>query len=339
MLADKSILDLSCIKLQEKHLLPSYSGIYYVIDNQQSIWYIGRSINLQNRWNSVRGHHRYSQLLSISRQEDINLFIYYKQESQNRLKRLEKIQIEQYQPILNYTRVLKKGFNTQKKLFEHTFIRSKGNYLNTSLKILSIDKANKLKSTIKMSNNLENKSNKNNITSNNPNKFLRKFILLNNDEIGLNFELEICIDSQQRLFVRHYAYFAFYYNRITAVDLNDSDKSESCLSTIESRCKYLYEQSIRWLGYKLKPQTVLLIDKEEQFEIETTEIMLPFRMFVDLVEYEWMTKSNMSEILDKNELDWFKNESLSIKVAKYLHDNNLTLYGLLDRLEIDRTSN
>ena len=65
MIADKFILSLDSVELQDKHLLPNCSGIYYVIDNQQIIWYIGRSINLQKRWNSESPHHRYYQLLSI----------------------------------------------------------------------------------------------------------------------------------------------------------------------------------------------------------------------------------------------------------------------------------
>lgn len=38
MLADKFILDLERVELQNKELLPDYSGIYYVIDPQHLIW-------------------------------------------------------------------------------------------------------------------------------------------------------------------------------------------------------------------------------------------------------------------------------------------------------------
>jgi excinuclease UvrABC nuclease subunit len=94
MLADQFILDLECVNLQHKDLLPDYSRIYYVIDRQHLIWYMGRSVNLQKRWNNlVNSHHRYQQLLAISNQENTEFFIYYSQEQKNKLNKLEKAQI------------------------------------------------------------------------------------------------------------------------------------------------------------------------------------------------------------------------------------------------------
>ncbi|MEY2858649.1 MAG: hypothetical protein RLZZ74_2962 [Cyanobacteriota bacterium] len=90
MLADKFILDLERVELQNKELLPDYSGIYYVIDRQHLIWYIGRSINLQQRWNSIENpHHRYHQLLTIATQKNTEFFIHYYQEQKNKLNKLE----------------------------------------------------------------------------------------------------------------------------------------------------------------------------------------------------------------------------------------------------------
>jgi hypothetical protein len=126
--------------------------------------------------------------------------------------------------------------------------------------------------------------------------------------------------------------FIIYCDSINAFILENQNKIESSLSTLESQCQNLYKQSLRWLGYKLSCEKILLIDEEEQFEIETPAIMLPWRMFVELVEYQWATRSNMSQILEKKELEWFENQSLSIKIAKHLHENDLTLYKLIEQI-------
>ena len=59
--------------------------------------------------------------------------------------------------------------------------------------------------------------------------------------------------------------------------------------------------------------------------------MLPFRLFIDLVEYLWLKDYNLPKNLQEQESAWFKNQSLSTKIAKYLHDNNLTLYKLVEQ--------
>ncbi|VEP11354.1 hypothetical protein H1P_1000025 [Hyella patelloides LEGE 07179] len=43
MLTDDFILNLEFVELNHKDLLPSYSGVYYVIDELKQIWYIGQS--------------------------------------------------------------------------------------------------------------------------------------------------------------------------------------------------------------------------------------------------------------------------------------------------------
>ena len=49
MIAEQEILSLSKVTLETKELLPEYAGIYYVIDENQLIWYIGKAKNLRNR--------------------------------------------------------------------------------------------------------------------------------------------------------------------------------------------------------------------------------------------------------------------------------------------------
>ncbi|PSB12211.1 hypothetical protein C7B62_02940 [Pleurocapsa sp. CCALA 161] len=331
MLADKFILDLECVDLQNKELLPDYSGIYYVIDRQHLIWYIGRSVNLQQRWNNiVNPHHRYHQLLTIATQKNTEFFIYYSQEKKNNLNKLEKTQIAKYQPCLNYTPVAKnKYFNSNSvqnyKLRKYSYSNSN---LNTSLTILSDIKNHQNKYMQETINSIQNLSNNNSSLE----QFKRKFINIKNKDLKLNLELEICVDSQNKLFVRHYMHSIFCY-RIDIEDLKDKDSIEDCISTLESHFECLYEHSLRWLGYKLSCKEILLIDEEEQIEIETQAIMLPFRLFVELIEYQWMTDRNLSENLENQDLEWFKEKCLNFKIAKYLHDNDWTLYKLIEQLE------
>lgn len=337
MLADRFILDLERVELQNKELLPDDSGIYYVIDQQHLIWYIGRSVNLQQRWNSVENpHHRYHQLLTIATQKNTEFFIYYSQEQKNKLNKLEKAQIAKYQPCLNYTPVIKnKYFNSNSarnyKLRKSSYSKS---YFNTSLKILSDIKKHKNKSMQETINNtqrvIENSSNNNSSLE----QFKRNFVYINNKNLNLNFELEICVNSQNQFFVRHYMY-SMFHDCVDLNDLNDKSSIEDCLSTLESHCEWLYENSLRYLGYKLSCKNILLIDEEEQFGIETKAIMLPFRMFVQLVEYQWMIERNLSENLENRQIEWFQSQRLSIRIAKHLHDNNLTLYKLIEQLETD----
>jgi hypothetical protein len=340
MLADKFILDMECVNLQNKDLLPDYSGIYYVIDFQHLIWYIGRSVNLQQRWNNAeKPHHRYHQLLAIATQKNTEFFIYYSQEQKNRLNKLEQAHISKYQPCLNYTPVIKdKYFNSNSSRnykLRKSNKYSNTNNLNISLKILSDIKNHKSKYMQETISNIhesvENSLNNKSLLE----QFKRKFINIKNKDLKLNLELEICIDSQKKLFVRHYMYHKFYYNRIDIDDLETKDSVADCISTLESDFKCLYEHSLRWLGYKLSCKNILLIDDEEQFEIETQTIMLPFRMFVDLIEYQWITDRDLSENLENQDLEWFEERHLFLKVAKHLHDNGLTLYKLVEHIEIN----
>ena len=101
MVTDEFILNLDCVELNDKNLLPEYPGIYYVVDADKVVWYVGRSINLWQRWNAEQPHHRYHQLIAISNRENKSFYIYYSETHKKRLYQLEKIQIYKYQPRLN----------------------------------------------------------------------------------------------------------------------------------------------------------------------------------------------------------------------------------------------
>ncbi len=50
---------LPCVALSERNALPSTSGIYFAIDAYGVVQYIGKAVNIQQRWLT---HHRYAQL-------------------------------------------------------------------------------------------------------------------------------------------------------------------------------------------------------------------------------------------------------------------------------------
>ena len=319
MVADEFILNLDSVELNDKNLLPEYPGIYYVVDVNKVIWYIGRSVNLWQRWNAEQPHHRYHQLIAISNRENKSIYIYFSKTPNKQLYQLEKNQIYKYQPRLNNTPVLTKGS-------KHNLIPSLAvciecsdiNKDNTnSLKILSNNYKHKkliIKDEVMIQNSLDTcDKNPEVIVNSSLKEFKRKFITLRDDETELNLQFEICYDSQGKLFVRHYTYFIVYDHVIgvhtRVIDKSDKDTISDPLSTLESNRKSLYKFSIKWLGYKLKCEDILLIDEEEDIKIEAPAIMLRYNLFVDLVEYIWLTDLSLPKTLEEQEKSWYKNQS------------------------------
>lgn len=85
------------VPLQGKELLPEYSVIYYVLDETNTIWYIGKAKNIRKRWQG-KSHHRIYQLEA---QRKKHFTIYYDQISEAQLDSVEKERIEKYHPHLN----------------------------------------------------------------------------------------------------------------------------------------------------------------------------------------------------------------------------------------------
>ena len=72
MLANSEILNLSKVSLETKELLPEYSGIYYVVDENNLVWYIGKAKNIRKRWKG-KAHHRIYQLQQLNHANNILL--------------------------------------------------------------------------------------------------------------------------------------------------------------------------------------------------------------------------------------------------------------------------
>ncbi len=109
------ILGLPKVLLQAKQLLPEYSGIYYVLDEDNQVWYIGKAKNIRKRWQG-KAHHRIYQLKAQKK----NFTIYYESVSEYQLDFVEKERIEKYQPHLNSSPVKTKKIRPTETLLRET---------------------------------------------------------------------------------------------------------------------------------------------------------------------------------------------------------------------------
>ena len=89
---------LPSVPLKSKNRLPEYAGIYFAIDSLSTIQYIGRSVNIRDRW---RGHHRCNQLESMSGVKIAYLLI----DAPELLDHIESALIEYFDPPLNNARI------------------------------------------------------------------------------------------------------------------------------------------------------------------------------------------------------------------------------------------
>jgi hypothetical protein len=116
LIADAVILQLPKITLQAKQLLPEYSGIYYVVDESNNVWYIGQAKNIRKRWQG-KSHHRIYQL---EVQKKKHFTIYYEQVSEFQLGSIEKQRIDKYHPHLNFSPVKTKKVRPVETLLRET---------------------------------------------------------------------------------------------------------------------------------------------------------------------------------------------------------------------------
>ena len=116
MLANIEILNLPKVSLETKELLPDYSGIYYVVDENKLVWYIGKAKNIYKRWHG-KAHHRIYQLKQLKHK---NFTIFYERIDLARLDSREKQQINKYDPHLNNSPVKSKKVRPTETLLRET---------------------------------------------------------------------------------------------------------------------------------------------------------------------------------------------------------------------------
>lgn len=135
MQADSLILQLPQVELKKRDNLPRLAGIYYVIDENNLVWYIGQAKDLYSRWQG-KSHHR---LVQLSSQKKKHFRIYYKLVNTSDLDSLEAREIAQYNPHLNQSPVKRKKVNPTETLLRETIVK-----LSDYLVILGIEPPRKL---------------------------------------------------------------------------------------------------------------------------------------------------------------------------------------------------
>ena len=88
------IRTLPWLPLEEKAAFPKKSAIYFAIDSQETVQYIGRSVNVRHRWGS---HHKYDALSEIGNVKIAYLFV----DAVELLPKIEAALIEWFNPPLN----------------------------------------------------------------------------------------------------------------------------------------------------------------------------------------------------------------------------------------------
>ncbi|WP_427157564.1 hypothetical protein ACQFX9_18590 [Aliinostoc sp. HNIBRCY26] len=118
MNADEYILKLPSLALNTRELLPETAGIYYVVDENGVVWYVGKAKNLRNRWLG-KSHHRFYQL---QKQRQRKFTIYYDLVNVSVLDSIEKREIDKCHPQLNGTEVNSKRLQPTETLLRKTLL-------------------------------------------------------------------------------------------------------------------------------------------------------------------------------------------------------------------------
>jgi hypothetical protein len=101
------IKTLPWLPLEEKAAFPKKPAIYFAIDSQGTVQYIGRSVNVRHRWGS---HHKYDVLSEIGNVKIAYLFV----DTVELLPKIEAALIEWFKPPLNNS--LSSFTNTSEKI-------------------------------------------------------------------------------------------------------------------------------------------------------------------------------------------------------------------------------
>ena len=116
LIADAEIVNLNRTSLETKELLPEYTGVYYVVDEKNLVWYVGKAKNINKRWRG-KAHHRIFQLKQLKHK---NFYIHYERVNSAELDKREKQQIDKYNPQLNSSPVKNKKFRPTETLLRET---------------------------------------------------------------------------------------------------------------------------------------------------------------------------------------------------------------------------
>lgn len=93
---------LPSLSLSQRNSLPESPAVYFAVDSNNRVLYVGKAINLLNRWKS---HHRLEQLNRINRRHPIIIACLSCSNNLKLLADTENYFINLYQPLLNRTSV------------------------------------------------------------------------------------------------------------------------------------------------------------------------------------------------------------------------------------------
>ncbi len=92
----------SKVAFANRDSLPTFSGIYVIVDSKDIVWYVGQAQDIRKRW-AGKGHHRYQQLLRTNKKRDYS--IYWKSFPVEELASWENHYISKLNPELNRSKV------------------------------------------------------------------------------------------------------------------------------------------------------------------------------------------------------------------------------------------
>ncbi|MBO3459484.1 GIY-YIG nuclease family protein [Aetokthonos hydrillicola] len=103
LLENIKLSELPSVYLLDKDKLPSCACIYFICDSKDKILYIGRTLNLVERW---KDHHRLNELKRFNLKNPVSISWMTCSDDINTLSSLENELIKLYKPPLNWSRVV-----------------------------------------------------------------------------------------------------------------------------------------------------------------------------------------------------------------------------------------
>ena len=100
---DIKLSSLPSVYLLDKNNLPNCAAIYFISNSNEQILYIGRTVNLAERW---KEHYRFKQLKRFNRKDRISISWMTCSNDINTLSQLENEFIQLYKPPLNWSKVV-----------------------------------------------------------------------------------------------------------------------------------------------------------------------------------------------------------------------------------------
>ncbi|BBD70876.1 XRE family transcriptional regulator [Nostoc commune NIES-4072] len=292
LIEDIDLSTLPSVYLLEKEQLPNLAAIYFVCDSKGQVLYIGRTVNLVERW---KDHHRFQQLKRFNRKNIISISWMDCSKQINLLSKLENKLIKIYNPSLNWTRVVSP-------------IRKITSFENNPIPLKVVDKYQPNYGNTKNVIEVEPWEELEPMPEGEARVMNRQFLYVD------GVEIEVCYSTNEKYFVRYNVYWWIIYGR-----KNPNIVSDKVIQNLESAIDRL--PTIRWSGYRFRVETIVF--SEDDVEVES--ILFPLVMFEDLIRWLKLNYTGKSrEELEKGEYKPKPDDPASIKLCAWLQRNSLS---------------